>query len=140
METDRVQILNMFKDGTITLEEAAELLEALEQTEPETALKDTRGRKRKKLRIQVNAVESDGSSGKTNVNIALPISLVKSLGPLIEKCLPAEAKDEMCKAGVDLEAIIESLDTLIESAEEEDIVNIDTNEGEDMAKVRIYVD
>jgi len=46
----------------------------------------------------------------------------------------------MSKAGVDLEAIIGSLDTLIESAEEEDIVNIDAGDSEDMAKVRIFVD
>ncbi len=140
MEQNRVEILNMFKEGTLTLEEAAELLGALSQPETEIALKDTRGRKRKKLRIQVDAAEN-GSSGKAKVNVALPIALVKSLGPLIEKCLPAEAKDEMSKAGVDLEAIIGSLDTLIESAEEEeDIVNIDAGDSEDMAKVRIFVD
>ncbi|OQA14130.1 MAG: hypothetical protein BWY62_01131 [Firmicutes bacterium ADurb.Bin356] len=139
MEQNRVEILNMFKEGTLTLEEAAELLGALSQPETEIALKDTRGRKRKKLRIQVDAAEN-GSSGKTKVNVALPISLVKSLSPLIAKSLPAEAKDEMSKAGVDLEAIIGSLDTLIESAEEEDIVNIDTGGSEDMAKVRVFVD
>ena len=139
MEQNRVEILNMFKEGTLTLEEAAELLGALSQPETEIALKDVRSRKRKKLRIQVDAAEN-GSSGKAKVNVALPISLVKSLGPLIEKCLPAEAKDEMSKAGVDLEAIIGSLDTLIESAEEEDIVNIDAGDSEDMAKVRIFVD
>ena len=139
MEQNRVEILNMFKEGTLTLEEAAELLGALSQPETEIALKDVRSRKRKKLRIQVDAAEN-GSSGKAKVNVALPISLVKSLGPLIEKCLPAEAKAEMSKAGVDLEAIIGSLDTLIESAEEEDIVNIDAGDSEDMAKVRIFVD
>lgn len=139
MEQNRVEILNMFKEGTLTLEEAAELLGALSQPETEIALKDTRGRKRKKLRIQVDAAEN-GSSGKTKVNVALPISLVKSLSPLIAKSLPAETKDEMSKAGVDLEAIIGSLDTLIESAEEEDIVNIDTGGSEDMAKVRVFVD
>ena len=47
MEQNRVEILNMFKEGTLTLEEAAELLGALSQPETEIALKDTRGRKQK---------------------------------------------------------------------------------------------
>ena len=51
----------MLKDGTITVEEAEELLRALESNQPAAepaavpvAMKDNRGRKAKKLRVQVD--------------------------------------------------------------------------------------
>ncbi len=140
---DRTRILNMLKDGTITVEEAEELLRALESNQPAAepaavpvAMKDTRGRKAKKLRVQVDTGENET---KAKVNINVPISLIKTLGPVIVKNMPMEAKTEMDKHGVDLVAIMESIETLIESGQEEDIVNVDV-EGNEAAKVRVYVE
>ena len=140
---DRTRILNMLKDGTITVEEAEELLRALESAQPAAepaaapvAMKDNRGRKAKKLRVQVDTGENET---KAKVNINVPISLIKTLGPVIAKNMPMEAKNEMDKHGVDLVAIMESIETLIESGQEEDIVNVDV-EGNEAAKVRVYVE
>lgn len=139
-DSSRARILNMLKDGTITVEEAEELLRSLETKQPEpepVALKDTRGRKNKKLRVQVDTGENEG---KAKVNVNVPVSLIKTLGPVIAKNLPAEAKTEMDKAGVDLVAIMESIESIIDSGLEEDIVNVDVGDGPDMAKVRVYVE
>lgn len=138
-ETSKTRILNMLKDGQITVEEAEQLLSALEQpAAAPVTLKDNRGRKAKKLRVIVDTVDEKQSKAKVNVNV--PISLVKTLGPIIAKNLPAEAKEEIDKAGVDLIAIMDSIETLIESGLEEDIVNVDIGDGPDMAKVRVYVE
>ncbi len=138
--TDRARILNMLKEGHITVEEAEELLRALEQ--PQTAaapvpLKDARGRKGKKLRVEVDAGEN---SQKAKVNVNVPISIIKTIGPIIAKNMPREAQQELDKAGVDLVAIMDSIEQLIDSGIEEDIVNVDINEGNDVSKVRIYVE
>ncbi len=139
--TDRARILNLLKEGHITVEEAEELLRALEQPEATAsapvALKDARGRKTKKLRVQVDAGENNQ---KAKVNVNVPISIIKTIGPIIAKNMPKEAQQELDKAGVDLVAIMESIETLIESGIEEDIVNVDIGDGEDMSKVRIYVE
>ena len=139
-ESSRARVLTMLKDGVITVEEAEELLRSLETKQPEpepVALKDTRGRKNKKLRVQVDTGENEG---KAKVNVNVPVSLIKTLGPIIAKNMPAEAKAEMNKAGVDLVAIMESIEQLVDSGLEEDIVNVDVGEGADMAKVRVYVE
>lgn len=139
-DNNRARILSMLKDGLITVEEADQLLSALETKESsaEPVLKDSRGRKGgKKLRVVVDASENQK---KAKVNVFMPVSLIKSLGPVIIKNLPAEAKAEIDKAGVDLVEIMNSIEMLIESGQEEDIVNVDVGEGPDMAKVRVYVE
>ncbi|HWR22239.1 MAG TPA: hypothetical protein VN366_02080 [Feifaniaceae bacterium] len=139
--TDKSRILNMLREGHITVEEAEELLRALEQAQVSAApvpLKDARGRKAgHKLRVVVDAGEN---SQKAKVNVNIPVSLIRTIGPIIAKNLPAEAKQELDKAGVDLLAIMDSIEQLIESGIEEDIVNVDVGEGPDVSKVRVYVE
>jgi hypothetical protein len=137
---ERARILNMVRDGKISVEEAEKLLDAIGgQNAAESApaeIKDKRGRKPKKLRVNIDAKEN---SNKSKVNISIPLSLVRTLGPFILKNLPSEAREEINKSGVDIASIIEHIDTIVAEASEEDIVNIDT-EGEDAAKVRIYLE
>ncbi len=139
--TDRARILNLLKEGHISVEEADELLRALEQPAAPLAapvpLKDARGRKAKKLRVEVDAGENNQ---KAKVNVNVPISIIKTIGPIIAKNMPKEAQQELDKAGVDLVAIMDSIETLIESGMEEDIVNVDIGEGDEMSKVRVYVE
>jgi hypothetical protein len=88
------------------------------------------------LRVNIDAGEH---SKKAKVNVSIPLSLVRTFGPIVVKNLPSEAKAELDKSGVDLAKIIGDIETIIAEASEEDIVNIDT-EGEDAAKVRIYLE
>ncbi len=99
-------------------------------------LKDKRVRKPKKLHVNIDAGEN---SKKAKVNISIPLSLVRTFGPMIVKSLPSEAKEEMNKNGIDFSRIVEDIETIVAEASEEDLVNIDT-EGEDAAKVRIYLE
>ena len=147
MASDKSRILNLLKDGAITPEEAEKLLDALETHEkpaPEpveaVVLKDTRGRKPKKLRIMVDSNEK--SSGKAKVNVSIPISLVRSLGPIAISSIPKDTKRELEAQGVDIKAILSQVEELIESGTDEDFVNVDTGngDGEEGSKVRVYVE
>jgi hypothetical protein len=84
-------------------------------------------------------IDGDGNAKKAKINITIPLSLVRTFGPIIIKNLPADARDEMAKSGVDLSGIIDDIETFVAENSEEDIVNIDT-EGEDAAKIRIYLE
>ena len=68
---ERVQVLRMIETGKITAEEGAKLLEALEQSDgPEGGLSSP-GRP-KWFRVRV----SDKVTGKTKVNVNIPMGLV----------------------------------------------------------------
>lgn len=69
MEEEKIRILNMVKEGTITAEEATKLLEALEtpQEEPEIS-----GSKAKWFRVRI----TDLKTNKVKVSVNLPIGLV----------------------------------------------------------------
>lgn len=136
---EKTRILNMVSEGKLTAEEATRLLDALGGTAPkaeEIVLKDKRGRKPTKLHVNIDTGEK---SKNARVNIKIPLTLIRTLGPILSKSMPKEAKDELDKNGIDLQTIINSIDSLLEENSEEDIVNINV-EGEDAAKVRIYVE
>ncbi|NCA80182.1 MAG: hypothetical protein EOM76_08375 [Sphingobacteriia bacterium] len=141
-ENDRARILNMLKDGIITVEEAQKLLTAGEVSKEspaeEVSLKDARGRKGKKFRIVVDAGNEKMKAAK--VNISIPLSIIRTIGPIIVNNLPKATKDELLKSGVDIMQIMNDVETIIDSGFDEDIVNVDTGEGEEKAKVRIYVE
>jgi hypothetical protein len=78
---ERIQILKMVQEGKISPDEAAQLLEALEESggknQPagsESVLPDPQalGRKPRWLRVRV----TDSNSGRSRVNVRLPISMV----------------------------------------------------------------
>lgn len=137
-DNEKTRILNMLKDGKITVDEALKLLEAIETrenpSENSVILKDSRGRKAKKLRVVVDA-KNENSEKKDKVNISIPISIIKTVGPLILKSMPKESKQKLEESGVDLAQILADIDSLVESGLDEDIVNVDTADGD---KVRIY--
>lgn len=143
-EQDRIRILNMVKNGVLTIEEAEKLLSASEpapeapRLSEDIALKDTRGRKGKKFRIVVDAAGEKTKAAK--VNITIPVSLIRSIGPVVAKNMPRETQEELNKSGIDIMQIFADIETVIDSGLEEDIVNVDTGEGEEKAKVRIYVE
>jgi TPP-dependent indolepyruvate ferredoxin oxidoreductase alpha subunit len=96
---ERKRILEMLGDGKITAEEAEKLLDALKSRENPTALetvelKDKRGRKPTKLRVNIDSKEN---SKKAKVNVSIPIALIRTLGPFYAKNLPKEAKEELDK-------------------------------------------
>jgi hypothetical protein len=68
---ERLKILKMLEDGRISAEEAARLLKALGKARPAGAAPGPRG-ENKWFRVRV----TDLKSGRTSVNVTLPMSLV----------------------------------------------------------------
>lgn len=139
-EDEKKRILEMLREGKITVEEATQLLDALE-SKPQAeniAVKGSRGRKPKKLRVLVDS--GDESKKNPKVNVGIPISLVRTVGPLILRNMPREARDELDKNGVDVAHILEDVQRMLDEGIEEDIVNIDTGKDGETAKIRIYIE
>jgi len=144
--SEKTRILNLLRDGAITTEEAEKLLDALEsrreaEYEPEpVVLKDSRGRKPKKLRIVVDSDEA--KKGKSKVNVSIPISLIRTLGPIALSSIPKKTKQELDEQGIDVAAILAQVEEMIESGADEDFINVDSGDdgGEGTSKVRVYVE
>ena len=121
---ERIQILKMVQEGKISAEEAAQLLEALEEgvkvtggtTEAAPPATGPLGRQPRWLRVRV----TDSDTGRPRVNVRLPLSMVK-VG---------------LKMGTRFSPEIEGLDTnelmqMIESGEIGQIVDVqDEKDGE----------
>ncbi len=99
---ERLEILHMVQAGTITAEEAATLLEALDRSvaphpPPATA---PRTPEMRQVRIRV----TDSTNGKAMVNLAFPLGLIKSgldiAGQFVPEYLPkADAIRESVNGG-----------------------------------------
>ena len=144
---EKTKILQMVKDGIITIDEAEMLLNVLDKEEAPKpadaiALKDKRGRKKSKLKVEVDASEYKGENDRQSakINIAIPLNIIRVLGPAIANNIPKEAKDQLAAQGIDLLEIMNTIEEVLDSNLEEDIVNIDADTQGENAKVRIYVE
>lgn len=124
MKEERLKILKMLAEGKVTAEEAAQLLETLDEMKPAAGTEPAK--KGKTLRIRV--YEGDLNEPKVNVNVPLP--WVKGLAgfvlPKIEEKLKAKGYQ------VDINQMMET----IASGQTEKIVDI--KDGTE--KVEIYVE
>jgi DUF4097 and DUF4098 domain-containing protein YvlB len=142
MREEKLRILAMIKDGTLSPEEGLDLLEALESSrqammplsEPEPGEtpkagteEETTAEGRRKPRYLYIKVD-DQESGK-KVNIRIPITLAKFAG----KFIPKHARHEMAAQGVDLD-----LQGIIEQLEKEGPQSIIEVTDGDKKIVRIY--
>ena len=121
------QILEMVKEGTITVEEGLKLLTAMETNTPETGNfpKARMENSKRMVRILVNSEKGD------NVRVNIPLALVK-VGFDIGAKMKIDGNPIDLK-GIDFEAIIQMID---EGAVGE-LVTVDSENGD---KVRIFVD
>ena len=136
MSEETRRILDMVKNNVITEEEGEKLIEAL--YEKEKPRKNTT--KKSTLRVRI---ESEGSDkhDKSTVNVNIPLTLAKKVSGLTS-FVPKKAKVDLTAQGIDLDSfdLVELID-MFESGEiEEDLVNIDVGDGDDLTKVRVYVD
>ena len=146
--SEKTRILNLLRDGSISVQEAEALLNALETPKTSAAevpvtFRDRRGRKPRKLRIKVDALEmgSEKGPGKVKANVTVPLALLKTLGPLVKKSVPPDIQNNLNAQGVDLDEILRSVSSLTDEGLDEDILDVvvDGEDGE-MVKVRIYVE
>jgi hypothetical protein len=122
---ERMQILNMVAEGTISADEGARLLSALEPgpKKKEAVVSMTAPSKPRWFRVRVTDLES----GKAKVNVNLPMSLV-DVGTRMGARFAPELED------VDFEAIIEQ----IKSGAQGKIIEVEDSEGGE--RVEIYVE
>lgn len=138
MSNEKIKILEMVQNGTITANEGLKLLQALDDTDTKP-IEPTKidGRF---IRIRV----TNGQHTKVNVNI--PLSLLKVATRLADigiKFIPADARQEMEKNGINLQDInFEELVQLIDQGlVDGKLVDVDTDDpNEGRTKVEVYVE
>lgn len=126
---EKMRILKMVEEGTITAEQAAELMDAMcVDSGGETALAAGRDDYGKKMfRIIVDSDEGD------KVNIQFPVKAIKKILKVTGKLpIPAEELE-----GVDLNEIMEAVSECLDDEILGDFVNVQTADG---TKVKIFVD
>lgn len=124
---ERLRILKMVEDGTITAEQAAELMKAMGvEEESQVPAKSKAGYDKKMFRIIVDSVDGD------KVNVQFPVGAIKKILKVTGK-LPIADKDLQ---GVDLEQMMYAISECLDEEIEGDFVNVDAADG---TTVRVYV-
>ena len=124
---ERLRILKMVEDGTITAEQAAELMKAMGvEEESQVPAKSKAGYDKKMFRIIVDSVDGD------KVSVQFPVGAIKKILKVTGK-LPIADKDLQ---GVDLEQMMDAISECLDEEIEGDFVNVDAADG---TTVRVYV-
>ena len=124
---ERLRILKMVEDGTITAEQAAELMKAMGvEEESQVPAKSKAGYDKKMFRIIVDSVDGD------KVNVQFPVGAIKKILKVTGK-LPIADKDLQ---EVDLEQMMDAISECLDEEIEGDFVNVDAADG---TTVRVYV-
>ena len=100
---ERLEVLRLLEAGTITADEAASLLDALDRgagPPPSDGAASPRAAQARQVRIRV----TDSKTGRATVNLAFPLGLIKAgldiAGQFVPEYLPkAEAIRESVSAG-----------------------------------------
>jgi hypothetical protein len=124
---ERMQILEMLKDGLITANEADKLLRAMDTNKEE--VKSLRQDKNKMLRVDISSSEGD------KVHIKVPTSILKfaTSKKLIGNIKVDGVDKEFLENAIDLEQIIEMVDSGVLG----EIVNIESAQGD---IIKIYIE
>ena len=139
MSEDKTRILNMLKEGTISVDEADQLLDALDRKDSihvDSSDLKTGKRHPKYLRIQV--MESFDEVKKEKVNIKIPLGIVRA-GVKLGALIPDNTRDEINKSfnakgmhlGID-DFNSENIEDLIQCLTE---MNIDIDDGKDTVRI-----
>lgn len=126
---EKLRILKMVEEGTVTAEQAAGLMDAMqtEQPAPEQTALVKSGYDKKLFRIIVDSVDGD------KVKIQFPVGAIKKILKATGR-LPIPEKDLQ---GVDLSDMMDAVSECLDAEIEGDFVNV---EGADGTTVRIFVE
>lgn len=124
---EKLRILKMVEEGTITAEQAAELMAALNAEPGPLAASAAGGYDRKLFRVLVESAEGD------NVKIQFPVGAIKKIVKATGKLPISEANLQ----GVDLTGVMEAVSECLDAQVEGDFVNVESADG---TTVRIFVD
>ncbi|WP_102410253.1 SHOCT-like domain-containing protein [Beduinella massiliensis] len=124
---EKMRILRMVEQGTVTAEQAAELMAALNADAPGPLAAPEASRYDKKLlRVLVESAEGD------NVKIQFPVGAIKKIVKATGKLPISEASLQ----GVDLTEVMEAVSECLDAEVEGDFVNVESADG---TTVRIFV-
>ncbi|MCQ4795439.1 hypothetical protein NE604_07295 [Anaerofustis stercorihominis] len=125
---EKLRILKMIEEGTITAEQGAELMSAMNVDVPSSQNEVMKNSYDKKMfRIIV-----DSSSGD-KVNIQFPVGAIKKILKVTGKLPIPEQELE----GFDLSSMMDAVSECLDDEIEGDFVNVDAADG---TTVRIFVD
>ena len=125
---EKLRILKMVEDGTVTAEQGAELMAAMHTDAPAAQISLAKSSYDKKMfRILVDDVSGD------KVKIQFPVGAIKKILKVTGK-LPIPEKDLQ---GVDLSAMMDAVSECLEDEIEGDFVNVESADG---TTVRVFVD
>lgn len=141
MNEQRRQILQMLSEGKITADEAERLIDALEREQPESPPgAASRPKPRPKyLRVVVNSSDNFGGDGPGQVNVRVPLQLLRA-GVRLTSLIPPQALSqvnvELNKSGVPIDLTQLKPQHIEELIEQLDDVTVDVDQPE--AKVRVF--
>ena len=124
---ERLRILQMVEDGTVTAQQAAELMSAMDLDLPAAQAAQTGSYDKKLLRVIVDSTEGD------KANIQFPVGAIKKILNATGQ-LPIPKKDLQ---GIDLSSMMDAVSECLDTELEGDLVNFEDSDG---TTVRIYVD
>ena len=125
---EKLRVLKMVEEGTITAEEAAELMAAMQADLPAQEMRVVKNSYDKKLfRVLVDSTSGD------KVKIQFPVGAIKKILKATGK-LPIPEKDLL---GVDLSSMMDAVSECLDEEIEGDFVNVEAADG---TTVRIFVD
>lgn len=112
---EKMRILKMLEEGTITAEEASDLIEALQSTDTQTTLMAEKPYNKRMLRILV-----DNKSNGDKVTVQFPVGAVKKILKVTGKLpLPEEQMQDF-----DLAELMEAINECLDEELDGDIVNV----------------
>ena len=125
---EKLRILKMVEEGTITAEQGAELMAAMNPDLPgQQAVPARTSYDKKMFRVIVDSVDGD------KVKVQFPVGAIKKVLKATGK-LPIPEKDLQ---GVDLASMMEAISECLDDELEGDFVNVEAADG---STVRVYVD
>lgn len=146
MESEKLKILEMIREGKITSAEGLELLNALNEAgKSEKILSLSKANMNMKERFLRVRVTGDGGSVK-KVDVNIPLSLLKVAAKFVNMgmgMVPREARDQMEQKGIDISQIdFDELGQLIDQGlSDGKLVDVDVTDPEHgRIKVEVYVD
>lgn len=145
MNEEILKVLEMVKEGKITVEEGEKLIAALKQSagEEENPKKAAPKNKSKysMLRIRIDAKDPHKKEDEAKVTVNVPLTLARKAAGLLS-LVPKDTKKDLNEKGIDLDSIdLKELIDLFELGElDEELVNIKVGDEEEGATVKIYVD
>ena len=116
---EKMRILKMLEEGTITAEEASDLIEALQSTDTQTTLMAEKPYNKRMLRILV-----DNESNGDKVTVQFPVGAVKKILKVTGKLpLPEEQMQDF-----DLAELMEAINECLDEELDGDIVNVTSSD------------